>query len=85
MKIQETQPIRPLCLRIKDAKAEIFSSISNIAQKHTIPYSILDLIISDALYQIHAGMKNEVEQAEITYNRQVAELQKIQKQEDKNG
>lgn len=85
MKIQDTQPIKPLCLRIKNAKSEIFASISNIAQKHTIPYSILDLIVSDALYQIQTGANREIEQAQTTYNRQLAEIQKSQNKEDDNG
>lgn len=85
MEIKETQPIRPLCLRIKDTKAEIFASITNSAQKNGIPYSILELIVSDALYQIQAGAKNEIEQAKQMYDRQLAELQKSQNKEEKNG
>ena len=82
MKIQDTQPVRPLCLRIKDARAEICASITQSAQKHNISYSILDLIVSDALYQIQSGAKNEVEQANKNYNQQIAELQKIQNKEE---
>ena len=82
MKIQDTQPVRPLCLRIKDARAEIYASITQSAQKHNISYSILDLIVSDALYQIQSGAKNEVEQANRNYNQQIAELQKIQNKEE---
>lgn len=85
MEIKETQPIRPLCLRIKDAKTEIFASITNSAQKNSIPYSILELIVSDALYQIQIGTKNEMEQAKQIYEQQLAELQKSQNKEDKNG
>lgn len=82
MKIQDTQPVRPLCLRIKDAKTEICASITQVAQRHNISYSILDLIVSDALYQIQSGAKLEVEQANKTYNQQIAELQKIQNKEE---
>lgn len=83
MKTQITQPIRPLCLRIKDAKNEICTSITQSAQKHNLSYSILELIVSDALYQIQLGAKDEIEQANSVYNQQLAEIQKNQKQEVK--
>ena len=82
MEIHDTQPVRPLCLRIKDAKTEICASITQVAQRHNISYSILDLIVSDALYQIQSGAKNEIEQANKIYNQQIAELQKIQNKEE---
>ena len=82
MEIHDTQPVRPLCLRIKDAKAEICASITQSAQRHNISYSILELIICDVLHQVQDGTKAEVEQAQLTYNQQVAELQKIQNKEE---
>lgn len=85
MKVQDTQPIKPLCLRIKVAKSEIFASISNIAQKQSIPYSILELLVSEALYQVQTGANREITQAQELYNQQLAELQKSQNKEDDNG
>ncbi len=85
MKVQDTQPIKPLCLRIKAAKSEIFASISNIAQTQNIPYSILELLVSEALYQVQTGANREITQAQELYNQQLAELQKSQNKEDDNG
>lgn len=81
-KVQETQPVRPLSLRIRDAKIEICASITRSAQKHNISYSVLELILSDVLHQVQDGARNEVEQAQLTYNQQIAELQKIQNKEE---
>lgn len=81
-KVQDTQPVRPLSLRIRDARSEICASITQSAQKHNISYSILELIICDVLHQVQDGTKAEVEQAQLTYNQQVAELQKIQNKEE---
>lgn len=85
MEIHDTQPVRPLCLRIKDAKNEICASITQSAQKHNLSYSILELIVSDALYQIQLGAKEEIEQANSVYNQQLAVLQKNSKQEVKTN
>lgn len=82
MKIQSTQPVLPLSIRIKDTRTEICTSITQSAQKHNISYSILELIICDVLHQVQNGAKNEVEQAQLTYNQQIAELQKIQNKEE---
>lgn len=83
MKTQTTHPVRPLCLRIKDAKNEICASITRSAQKHNLSYSILELIVSDALYQIQLGARDETEEATNVYNQQIAELQKNLEQEVK--
>ena len=85
MEIHDTQPVRPLCLSIKDAKNEICASITQSAQKHNLSYSILELIVSDALYQIQLGAKEEIEQANSVYNQQLAVLQKNSKQEVKTN
>ena len=60
-------------------------SISNIAQKQSIPYSILELLVSEALYQVQTGANREITQAQELYNQQLAELQKSQNKEDDNG
>lgn len=85
MKTQTTQPVRPLCLRIKEAKNEICASITHSAQKHNLSYSILELIVSDALYQIQLGARDEAEEATTVHNRQLAELQKNSEQEVKTN
>lgn len=84
MKTQITQPVRPLCLRIKDAKNEICASITRTAQKHNLSYSLLELIVSDALCQIQLGARDEAEEANAVYNRQLAELQNKTEQEVKS-
>ena len=85
MKVQDTQHITPLCLRIQAANSEIFASSSNIAQTQNIPYSILELLVSEALYQVQTGANREITQAQELYNQQLAELQKSQNKEDDNG
>lgn len=86
MKTQTTSPVRPLCLRIKDAKNEICTSITRTAQKYSLSYSLLELIVSDALCQIQLGAINEVEEANAVYSQQLAELQNnIEREVKKDG
>lgn len=64
---------RPLCLELNDAKREIFDSITTIANKRNIPCFLLQNILFEALTQVKNGANNELEQANILYQRQVAE------------
>lgn len=64
---------RPLCLELNDAKREIFESITTIANKRNIPCFLLQSILFEALTQIKNGANNELEQANILYQRQITE------------
>ena len=65
------------------------NSISNIGsdisyEKVIVP-DILELLVSEALYQVQTGANREITQAQELYNQQLAELQKSQNKEDDNG
>lgn len=62
---------RPLILEMNDAENEIFKSISEIAHRRKIPFFLLKYILLEALQQIKDGAKNEVEQANVIYKRQM--------------
>lgn len=65
---------RPLCLELNDAKREIFDSITAIATKRNIPYFLLQHILFEALTQVKNGANTELEQANILYQKQIAEM-----------
>lgn len=82
MKTQTTQPSRPFRLEYEDAKREIFSAVSTAAERHNIPYFLLDGIITEVLYQIKDGARDEKTNAEIIYQKQLSEYEKSKKKEE---
>lgn len=68
---QKTPPERPFRLEFEDAKSEIFTSISEIAKRHNIPYFLLDGIITEVLYQVKDGAREESRTAEFIYQKQL--------------
>ena len=64
---------RPFILELNDGKREIFEAISEISQRHNIPFYILEYILSEAMQQVKAGADKEVLQAKITYDRYLSD------------
>lgn len=75
-------PTRPFRLEFEDAKREIFSAVSTAAERHNIPYFLLDGIITEVLYQIKDGARDEKTNAEMIYQRQLSEYEKSKKKEE---
>lgn len=75
-------PARPFALEYEDAKKEIFLAVSTAAKKHNIPYFLLDGIITEVLYQVKDGARDEQTNAEISYRRQLTEYEKSIKKEE---
>ena len=73
---EKTPPVRPLCLELEDAKAEIFSVITMTAKKHNIPFYLLESIVAEAAQQVSVFAKKERETAEKSYSQQLAEFNK---------
>lgn len=74
--VQTPAPVRPLCLRLEDAKAEIFSIVNLTAKKHDIPFFLIEPIITEAARQVRECAAKEREAAASTYERQIAEYNK---------
>ncbi len=72
----KTPPARPFRLEYEDAKTEIFSAISGAAKRHNIPYFLLDGIITEVLYQVKDGARDEAHDAEFIYQRQLEQYNK---------
>lgn len=81
-KSKATPPARPFRLEYEDAKREIFSAVSTAAERHNIPYFLLDGIITEVLYQVKDGARDEKTNAEIIYQKQLSEYEKSKKKEE---
>lgn len=76
MKEKATPPVRPLCLELEDAKAEIFAVINMTPKKHNIPFYLLESIVMEAARQVSEVARQERELAAADYEKQVAEFNK---------
>lgn len=81
-KTKHIPPARPFRLEYEDAKEEIFLAVSTAAKKHNIPYFLLDGIITEVLYQVKDGARDEKTNAEIVYHRQLTEYKNQIKKEE---
>lgn len=81
-KTKPIPPARPFRLEYEDAKQEIFLAVSTAAKKHNIPHFLLDGIITEVLYQVKDGARDEKTNAEIVYRRQLAEYENQIKKEE---
>lgn len=73
---EKNPPVRPLCLELEDAKAEIFSIISMTAKKHKIPFYLLESVVTEAARQVSGLAQKEREEAARDYERQLYEFNK---------
>ena len=73
---EKAAPERPLCLKLEDAKAEIFSAVAMAAKRHQVPFYLLESIVIDAARQVSDAAKKEREAAASDYERQLAMLEK---------
>lgn len=80
--METKEPIRPLCLEFEDAKNEAFTAINNIIQKHRLPLSFMESILTEALYQVKDGARTELAAAERMYQQQLAEAAAENKQQE---
>lgn len=69
-------PIKPLCLALEEAKAEIFAAVNMASKKHNIPFFLLESIVQEAARQASGIANTERENAARTYEKQLTEYQK---------
>lgn len=74
--MEKQQPIRPLCLELEDAKAEIFAVINMAKKKHNIPFFLLENIVAEAARQTSEFAAKERETAALAYEKELADFQK---------
>ena len=67
---------RPLCLEMRDAKAEIVGSVNNAIQKRGLPCYILRGILEEILTSVKDVEKNEIAAAEQLYAAALQEEEK---------
>lgn len=71
---EKTPPIRPLCLALDEARAEIFAVINMTAKKHNLPFYLIESIVNDAARQVGELSAKERENARLEYERQLYEV-----------
>lgn len=76
MEPDKTIPVRPFCLEYTDAKTEVFNAISSAMKKYSIPFFLMDNILSEALHQVKEGVKAELQSAADSYQRKMDEYNK---------
>lgn len=78
---KKQQPVRPLCLELQDAQAEIFGAIKKVAEKRHLPWYLVEPIITDAAKQVSENARQERLNAAAIYEKQLKEFEQEQEQE----
>jgi len=70
---EEKKVNRPLCLEMRDAKAEIVQSVNSAMQKRGLPCFILRGILEEVLNSVKEIERNELSAAEESYQNALKE------------
>jgi hypothetical protein len=71
--VKRAAPERPLCLELLDARDRIFAVINDCANKHRIPFYLLESIVNDAARQVSRLADTERENARRRYENENAD------------
>lgn len=71
--MEEKNTTKPLILDIAEAEEETIDAVNSIIQKHNLPYTLFEPIITGIYRQVLDGKKNEIANASAQYR---AQLQK---------
>ena len=61
--MEENKIQKPFILEMEEAKQEIIQSINNAIQVHGVPFTIVDMILSEVGSQVKEGAKQELAMA----------------------
>lgn len=70
---EEKKVNRPICLEMRDAKAEIVQSVNGAMQKRGLPCFILRGILEEVLNSVKEIERNEITAAEENYQNALKE------------
>lgn len=76
------KPICPLCLRLENAKAEIFAAVNAANKKHNIPFFLLESIVAEASRQVAGLAHTERENEKRNYEQEITEYNKQRGERD---
>lgn len=71
-----SEPKKPLCLGLVEAKNDIVNAINTAAKVHNIPFYLLESIVTDAAIQVSECAKAERAKAQQMYAQQLEEYNK---------
>lgn len=72
----EKMPIKPFCLRMMEAEAEIAKAINNAVKENRLPYYLLEPIVANAARQVSELAAAERQNAKAVYEAQLEEYAK---------
>lgn len=75
--ISVATPQKLLCLELEEARQEIFTAVSDIANTHNIPFFLLEGVIFEILTQVKEGKRKEVDAAQQLYQKQLNEYMQL--------
>lgn len=82
MEEQKKEPLRPICLELEDAKAEIFAVVNMANKKRGIPFFLLESIVNEAARQVADFARQERETANRNYEQELLEYEKQRGERD---
>ena len=68
-----TEPARPLCIELENARTEIYGLLNDISSRRNIPYYLLESIVLDAARDVSELAKKERQAAAQSYQKKMAE------------
>ena len=72
----DNRPIKPICLRKREALAEITDCINRISERHKLSFSDLDDILFRINSTVAKGLSAEIAAAEKNYDNLINEFEK---------
>ena len=70
-KVTAKKPSRPICLELEDARAEVFKTISYIADKYHLPFFLMEDMFRDAWQRVAQLAESERKVALENYEKQL--------------
>lgn len=75
------KPIKPYVLRKEEAERDIFNAVNDSAK--TIPWCTVEDILTNILHQVRAQAEKERAIAKQSYDKELAEFNKVEKEAEK--
>lgn len=73
LEVKPNKPTRPICLELEDARAELFNTISYLADKYHLPCFLMEDMFRDAWQRVAQIAESERKVALENYEKQLAE------------
>ena len=82
MKNEQTKPQIPSSLLYEDAENKIFGAVNGAHHQNSIPFYLLEGILTNILHQVREQAEAERENARRTYQKQMEEYEKAEEEKE---